>query len=47
MSGQWQGYGRIRIGQLRVVYSYAQAENVSYVDYLWPRGEIYKQWVYL
>ena len=43
MSGQWQGYCRIRIGQLRVIYSHAQTENVIYVDYLGPRGEIYKQ----
>lgn len=43
MAGQWQGYRRIRIGNLRVIYSYQVQENTIYVDYLGPRGEIYKR----
>lgn len=43
MSGQWQGYRRIRIGQLRVIYSYQIDSGIIYVDYLGPRGEIYKK----
>ena len=43
MAGQWQGYCRIRIGNLRVIYSYQAAEAIIYVDYLGPRGEIYKR----
>jgi len=43
MAGQWQGYRRIRIGNLRVIYSYQTEEGVIYVDYLGPRGEIYKK----
>ena len=42
MSGQWQGYRRIRIGNLRVIYAYQVEEDIIYVDYLGPRGEIYK-----
>ena len=42
MSGQWQGYRRIRIGNLRVIYTYQTKEDVIYVDYVGPRGEIYK-----
>jgi len=42
MSGQWQGYRRIRIGNLRVIYAYEVKEDIIYVDYLGPRGEIYK-----
>lgn len=43
MSGQWQGYRRIRIGNLRVIYTYQAAEEIVYVDYLGPRVEIYKR----
>lgn len=43
MAGQWQGYRRIRIGNLRVIYSYQLQEDTIYVDYLGPRGEIYKR----
>jgi len=42
MAGQWRGYQRIRIGNLRVIYSYEIEENTIYFDYLGPRGEIYK-----
>jgi mRNA interferase RelE/StbE len=43
MAGQWQGYRRIRIGNLRVIYSYQAEAEMIYVDYLGPRGEIYKR----
>ena len=43
MAGQWQGYRRIRIGNLRVIYSYESESGIIYVDYLGPRGEIYKR----
>jgi mRNA-degrading endonuclease RelE of RelBE toxin-antitoxin system len=33
---------RIRIGNLRVLYSYQAKAHVIDVDYLDPRGEIYK-----
>ena len=42
MAGQWQGYRRIRIGDLRAIYVYRSDEDVVYVDYLGPRGEIYR-----
>ena len=43
MAGQWQGYRRIRIGNLRVIYSWEVEAGIIYVDYLGPRGEIYKR----
>lgn len=42
MAGEWQGYQRIRIGTLRVIYIHETEEGVVYIDYLGPRGEIYK-----
>lgn len=43
MSGQWQGYKRIRIGDLRIIFVYDESKETVYVDYLGPRGEIYRR----
>jgi mRNA interferase RelE/StbE len=42
MTGQWKGYSRIRIGELRVIFEIDELTRTIYVDYLGPRGEIYK-----
>ena len=42
MTGQWKGYSRIRIGELRVIFEIDDLNKTIYIDYLGPRGEIYK-----
>ncbi len=42
MTGQWKGYSRIRIGDLRVIFEIDEPAKTIFVDYLGPRGEIYK-----
>lgn len=42
MVGEWSGYSRIRIGNLRVIYWFDEFENTIYVDHIGPRGDIYK-----
>ena len=42
MVGNWSGYSRIRIGNLRVIYWFDESENMIYVDHIGPRGDIYK-----
>ena len=43
MVGEWAGYSRIRIGNLRIIFWIAEAENTIYVDHIGPRGDIYKK----
>lgn len=42
MHGEWVGYHRIRIGQLRVIFWYDSKEDVVYIDHIGPRGDVYK-----
>ena len=42
MAGEWVGYQRIRIGDLRVIIWYDEEEQTLYVDHIGPRGDIYK-----
>lgn len=42
MAGEWAGYRRIRIGELRVIFWYDDKEDTIYVDHIGPRGDIYK-----
>ncbi len=42
MAGDWAGYRRIRVGNLRIIFWYDAEEDVVYVDYIGPRGDIYK-----
>jgi len=42
MVGDWSGYSRIRIGNLRVIYWFDEFENTIYVDHIGPRGDVYK-----
>ena len=43
MVGEWAGYSRIRIGNLRIIFWIAEVENTIYVDHIGPRGDIYKK----
>ena len=42
MAGEWTGYRRIRIGDLRVIFWYDERDDIVYVDHIGPRGDIYK-----
>ncbi len=42
MLGEWKGYYRIRIGDIRIIFWIDQEENTIYVDHIGPRGDIYK-----
>ncbi len=42
MAGEWAGYQRIRIGDLRVIFWYVEGEEMVYVDHIGPRGDVYK-----
>ncbi len=39
MLGEWKGYHRIRIGDIRLIFWINQAEGTIYID---PRGDVYK-----
>ena len=43
MVGEWAGYSRIRVGNLRVIYWYDEIQNTIYVDHIGPRGDVYKK----
>ena len=42
MVGEWRGYYRLRVGNLRVIFWVDQETRTIYVDYIGPRGDIYK-----
>lgn len=42
MLGEWKGYYRIRIGNIRVIFWIDQEENTIYIDHIGPRGNVYK-----
>lgn len=42
MAGEWAGYQRIRIGEMRVIFWYDDENDTVYVDHIGPRGDIYK-----
>jgi len=41
MVGEWEGYWRIRIGNLRIIFWLDETEDTIYVDHIGPRGDIY------
>jgi mRNA interferase RelE/StbE len=43
MAGDWSGYFRIRVGQIRIIFWFDQEEDVVYVDHIGVRGDIYKR----
>lgn len=42
MVGDWIGYQRIRIGDIRIIFWVDKDKNIVYVDHIGPRGDIYK-----
>ena len=42
MVGEWIGYRRIRVGNVRVVYWVEKSEEIIYVDHIGPRGDVDK-----
>ena len=42
MVGEWIGYRRIRVGNVRVIYWVEKSEEIIYVDHIGPRGDVYK-----
>ena len=42
MAGEWAGYYRIRIGDLRVIFWYEIEDDIVYVDHIGPRGDVYR-----
>lgn len=42
MVGQWAGYHRLRVGKMRIVFWFDEKADVVYVDYIGPRGDIYR-----
>jgi len=43
MIGEWRGYYRLRIGSFRVIFWLDRKARTIYVDYIGPRGDIYKR----
>jgi len=42
MVGEWAGYHRIRVGNLRIIFWFDENEDIVYVDHIGPRGDVYK-----
>jgi mRNA interferase RelE/StbE len=42
MAGEWAGYHRIRLGDIRIIFWFDVKNDIVYVDHLGPRGDIYK-----
>jgi len=43
MHGEWKGYRRFRVGNIRIIFWVEEREKVIYVDYIGARGDIYKR----
>lgn len=42
MVGDWAGYHRVRVGNIRIIFLVDKPKNIVYVDHIGPRGEVYK-----
>ncbi|MDQ1354049.1 MAG: mRNA interferase RelE/StbE [Acidobacteriota bacterium] len=42
MVGEWAGYRRFRVGDIRIIFWVENSEETIYVDYVGPRGDVYK-----
>ena len=42
MAGEWAGYHRIRLGDMRIIFWFDEENDIVYVDHIGPRGDIYK-----
>jgi len=42
MVGEWKGYYRIRMGDVRIIFWLDTQEMMVYVDHIGPQGDVYK-----
>lgn len=42
MVGDWAGYYRLRLGDIRIIFWYEEATDTVYVDYIGARDDVYK-----
>lgn len=42
LSGEWEGYLRVRKGKLRIIFELVKKENIIFVERIDNRGEVYK-----
>lgn len=42
MVGDWAGYRRVRVGNVRIIFWVDELKNIVYVDHIGPRGDVYK-----
>ena len=42
MAGDWAGYHRVRVGNVRVIFWIDKDKNLIFVDHIGPRGDLYK-----
>ena len=42
MAGEWAGFFRFRLGDLRVIYLYDRESDMIVVAHVGPRGDVYK-----
>lgn len=42
MVGDWAGYQRVRVGNVRIIFWIDKDKKTVYVDHIGPRGDIYK-----
>ncbi|MFH1336303.1 MAG: type II toxin-antitoxin system RelE/ParE family toxin [Candidatus Zixiibacteriota bacterium] len=43
MMGEWKGYYRIRIGDIRIIFWIDRKLKTIYVDHIGARGNVYKK----
>ena len=42
MAGEWEGFCRLRHGDLRVIYLHDRAADTIVIAHVGPRGDVYK-----
>lgn len=42
MAGDWAGYHRVRVGDIRVIFWIDKDKHLVSVDHIGPRGDVYK-----
>jgi mRNA interferase RelE/StbE len=43
MVGEWKGYYRMRIGDIRIIFWVDHKLMTIYIDHIGPRGDVYKK----
>jgi len=42
MAGEWEGFYRLRHGDLRVIYFHDRSVDTIFIAHVGPRGDVYK-----